>query len=172
MLENKEIWKDCKGYEGRYQVSNLGNVWSCISQKKLKLMTNIHGYYTVMLYAKNGKAKRESVHRLVALAFLDNPNNYPCVNHKDEIRTNNCVDNLEWCSSKYNSNYGTCQERHSINRGTAIAQFDADHKLIATFNSYRQAEEKTHHCRKGIAAAIKSGTMYVGCYWHEYQPNT
>jgi hypothetical protein len=73
-----------------------------------------------MLYSKNGKAKRESVHRLVALTFIENPNNYPCVNHKDETRTNNNVENLEWCSHKYNSNYGTCQEKHSKSRGTTI----------------------------------------------------
>ena len=101
----KEIWKDCKGYEGKYQVSNLGRVWSIGSQKYLKGSTDKDGYMCVYLTAKNGKTKIEKIHRLVALVFLDNPNNYPQVNHKDENKQNNCVDNLEWCDTKYNTTY-------------------------------------------------------------------
>ena len=93
----KEIWKDCKGYEGKYQVSNLGRVWSIGSQKYLKGSYDRDGYIQVYLTAKNGKVKMEKVYRLVALVFLDNPNNYPQVNHKDKNKQNNCVDNLEWC---------------------------------------------------------------------------
>ena len=99
MMEIKEIWKDCKGYEGKYQVSNLGRVWSIGSQKYLKGSYDKDGYIQVYLTAKNGKVKMEKVYRLVALVFLDNPNNYPQVNHKDKNKQNNCVDNLEWCDS-------------------------------------------------------------------------
>ena len=105
----KEIWKDCKGYEGKYQVSNLGRVWSIGSQKYLKGSYNKDGYICVYLTAKNGKVKMERVHRLVALVFLDNPNNYTQVNHKDENKQNNCVDNLEWCNIKYNTTYSKGQ---------------------------------------------------------------
>ena len=101
----KEIWKDCKGYEGLYQISNLGRVWSIGSQKYLKGSIDKDGYMCVYLTAKNGKTKMEKIHRLVALVFLDNPNNYTQVNHKDKNKQNNCVDNLEWCTAKYNNTY-------------------------------------------------------------------
>ena len=119
----QEIWKDVKGFEGFYQVSNLGRVRSldriAVSEnrstqkikgaiKKVKVGKN--GYYMVMFY-KDSKYKCAYVHRLVAQAFIPNPDNLPQVNHKDEIRTNNCVDNLEWCDSKYNNNYGTKIDR-------------------------------------------------------------
>ena len=113
MLENNEIWKDCKGYEGKYQVSNFGRVWNANNQRYLKPWISKGGYYLVNLISKNGKIKHESIHRLVAIAFIDNPCNYPQVNHKDEDKTNNRVDNLEWCDSKYNNNYGTRNERIS-----------------------------------------------------------
>lgn len=105
-MENKnEIWKDCKGYEGLYQVSNLGRVWTIRSQRYLKGSPDKDGYLRVHLTAKNGKVKLEKIHRLVALAFIDNPNHYPVVNHKDENKQNNKVDNLEWCSVAYNTQY-------------------------------------------------------------------
>lgn len=107
----EEIWKDIEGYEGLYRVSNLGNVYSYLSNKKLN-PGNDKGYLKVNL-SKNKKVKQFSVHRLVALAFLPNKNNYPCVNHKDENPSNNNVDNLEWCTYKYNNNYGTIKERIS-----------------------------------------------------------
>lgn len=105
MLENKEIWKDCKGYEGRYQVSNLGRVWSIKSQSYLNGSNDKDGYLRVHLTAINGKRKVESIHRLVAIAFLENPQGLPQVNHKDENKANNCLDNLEWCTAKYNNIY-------------------------------------------------------------------
>ena len=97
-MEIKEVWKDCKGYEGLYQVSNYGRVWSVKGQRYFTGSVNNRGYYATTLTAKNGKRKTEMIHRLVALAFLNNPNNYPQVNHKDENKLNNCVDNLEWCT--------------------------------------------------------------------------
>lgn len=106
-----EIWKDIKGYEGLYLVSNLGDVYSCLSNKKLKPGSD-NGYLKVNL-CKNNKVKQFTVHRLVALAFLPNENNYPCVNHKDENPSNNNVNNLEWCTYKYNNNYGSIRERIS-----------------------------------------------------------
>ena len=106
-----EIWKDVPGYEGLYQVSNYGRVLSLYryrkkSQNILKTFTRKTGYIAVTLQ-KNGKRETKLVHQLVALCFIDNPNNYPIINHKDENPSNNRVDNLEWCTHKYNSNYGT-----------------------------------------------------------------
>ncbi len=106
----KEIWKDIEGYEGLYQVSNLGDVRSLkyAGGNKVKILKqgNVNGYKRVSLH-KNNKQKNYFVHRLVAMTFIPNPNNLPLVNHKDENKTNNSVDNLEWCTQKYNINYGS-----------------------------------------------------------------
>ena len=104
-INTNEIWKDIKGYS-KYQISNYGRVWSKKRQIYLKPNKNNSGYLSVSLSADNGKIKRELIHRLVALTFLDNPNNYPCVNHKDENKDNNVAFNLEWCDRSYNINYG------------------------------------------------------------------
>lgn len=99
-----EIWKDIKGYEGLYQISNCGNVKSLKTNKNLYL-SDSKGYQRVGLY--KGKRIMYAVHRLVAETFIPNPNNYPCVNHKDYNKKNNNVTNLEWCNHKYNNNYGS-----------------------------------------------------------------
>ena len=91
----KEEFKEIIGYEGWYWISNLGNVKSKFRQ--LKPCINKDGYYVVNL-CKENHTKTFNVHRLVALHFIDNPNNLPQVNHKDECKTNNCVTNLEWCN--------------------------------------------------------------------------
>lgn len=114
-----EIFKDIEGYKGLYQVSNLGNVKSLgngnsnnSKEKILKPTKDKKGYLTVDLY-KDGKRKIYKVHRLVAKVFIENPNNLPQVNHKDEDKTNNAVENLEFCDAKYNINYGTRNEKIS-----------------------------------------------------------
>ena len=110
-----EIWKDIEGYEGLYQVSNRGRVKSLsrkvtnamfsINEHFVKLVDNGHGYKSVSLW-KDNKGKHFYVHRLVALAFVPNSNGYKYINHKDEDKSNNDVSNLEWCTAKYNCNYG------------------------------------------------------------------
>lgn len=111
----EEIWKDIKGYEGLYQVSNLGRVKSLGNNKtkKEKIMkpsVNKSGYLLICL-SKNGYIKNYFLHRLVAQAFIQNPNNLAQVNHKNEIKDDNRPENLEWCDQKYNNNYGTRLER-------------------------------------------------------------
>lgn len=119
-----EIWKDVKGFEGYYEVSDLGRVRSvdrvvvdtvrnCERLLKGKLLVqrdNGNGYKGVM-FCKEHKIFHKYVHRLVAETFIPNPNNLPQVNHKDEDKSNNCVDNLEWCDQLYNNTYGTKVER-------------------------------------------------------------
>lgn len=114
-LEN-EIWRDIVGYEYKYQVSSLGRVKSLANDKlrKEKILrqrkNNKTGYLCVNLY-KEGKGKNFGVHRLVGNAFLENKNGYPCFNHKNEIKTDNRVENLEPCTHKYNLNYKNAQAR-------------------------------------------------------------
>ena len=112
-----EIWKDIKEYEGLYQVSNKGRVKSLNYGNKgeeiiMEASTDKDGYKILGL-RKEGKKKMKKVHRLVAEAFISNPNNLPQVNHMDEDKSNNKVDNLEWCDAEYNTNYGTHNERVS-----------------------------------------------------------
>ena len=109
-----EIWKAVKGFEGYYEVSNLGNVRSLYRYKKV-LSPSIsprNGYLYVDLF-KPGIRKHYSVHRLVAMHFCSNPLNKPFVNHLDETRTNNRADNLEWVTHKENCNYGTAIQRRT-----------------------------------------------------------
>ena len=104
----EEVWKPIPGYEGLYEISSFGKVENVRgkSRKQLAFYTNPNSEYLNVTLWKEGKKKSFRVNRLVALTFLPNPNNYPQVNHKDENKTNNCVDNLEWCTAKYNNNYG------------------------------------------------------------------
>lgn len=122
----KEIWKDIPGYEGLYQISNLGNIY-IIKRKKKKIKTiNKDGYYYVNL-SKNNHKTSYLVHRLVAETFL-NKKKYKyakndnidekllVVNHKDENKLNNCIDNLEWCTNKYNVIYSKNNYKEKIDK--------------------------------------------------------
>ena len=121
-----EIWKDVivdreekNKYKGLYQVSNYGNVKNLKRNKLLSLNAQKDGYVRVNL-KKNKEQKSYAVHRLVALVFIYNIDNCKEINHKDENRLNNCVENLEWCTAKYNSNYGNRNKKISEwNKGIA-----------------------------------------------------
>ena len=116
----QEIWKDIKGYEGLYQVSNFGRVKSLHGKEKiLKPYHKSTGYIQVIL-CKNYKTVARMVHRLVAEAFIPNPENKSQVNHKDENPLNNVDSNLEWCSATYNINYGTRNHKCMNKRGTPV----------------------------------------------------
>jgi len=176
----EEIWKDVVGYEGLYQVSNLGRVKSLgfdkwHKGKILKPSYDSKGNYLFIGLHADGKVTQRNVHRLVAETFIPNPNNLPCVNHIDEIKTNNRVDNLEWCTIEYNSNYGNAKknmiesrrknnDQEEINKKIKeskkrncsfscekpVAQYTMDGILVATYDSATDAERKTGISRGGI----------------------
>ena len=149
----EEVWKDIEGYEGRYQVSNLGRIKSFLHVGVRKdveslddyshIIKPIHdacGYCNVRL-RRNDKGKTVKVHRLVAMAFIPNPNKLPEINHKDEDKDNNCVSNLEWCDRVYNMQYGTWVSRNP--RLRPVAQFSLDGKLIKEYKTIREASRET-----------------------------
>lgn len=116
----QEEWSDIEEYSGLYQISNLGRVKSLNynhtgKEKILKSNKRADGYLQVDLH-NQGNKKTHRVHRLVAMAFIENPNNYEEINHRDEDKANNCVSNLEWCDRKHNCNFGTRNERSATNR--------------------------------------------------------
>ena len=138
----EEVWKDIPGYEGLYQVSNRGNVRS-LNWNGTKTTKNINqkphknGYRQVLL-SKDGVRKMFTVHRLVALVFIPNPNELPQINHIDEDKTNNDVSNLEWCSAQYNVRYSIQRRSPRTEKSTrkskyhnkAIAQLSFDDEII------------------------------------------
>lgn len=146
MTEN-EVWKDIKDYEGLYQVSDRGNVRSIVRKDSigrkidgriLKPIPNTNGYIRVGL-CKNGIRKNKYVHRLVAEAFIPNPEKLPEVNHKDEIKTNNELSNLEWCTSEYNSNHGTRNKRVAQAHSIRVKAVNVKTGEVLTFNSTAEA---------------------------------
>lgn len=107
------IWKDIPGYEGLYKVSNTGKIFSCVTNRELSVIQKSDGYTGITLCDKDHNKKQYRIHQLVAKAFIPNPNNYPFINHKNEIKNDNRVENLEWCSIKYNSSYGSAPKKIS-----------------------------------------------------------
>ena len=119
----EEIFKDIAGFEGLYQVSNLGRV-KTLKSGKIKATGNCRGYLYVTL-SKNSIYKSYSVHRLVAQAFLENPDNLPQVNHIDQNKQNNKVSNLEWCDNQYNQRYSNAKKIGAYKDGKLIKEYDA-----------------------------------------------
>ena len=177
MTESIEIWKDIEEYKGLYQVSSLGRVKSLYYKKtgKEKIMSSKKektGYYRIMLY-KYGKGKYYLVHRLVALAFVPNPNNLPEVNHKDENKANNFVwvnedgsidlekSNLEWCNRVYNINYGNRTKKTS----KPIKQLTLDGTLVAIWPSINEVKRNGFNCGHICSCCQGQRKTHKGYLW-------
>ena len=161
LAEANEIFKDIPGYHGRYQVSNKGRIWSVIKHRFLKPYINQWGYHQVALYFGDGRRKKEMVHRLVAITFLPNPQSLPQVNHKDEDKSNNCVENLEWCTQQYNNQYGTRGQRASLTNKTngkrkiPVLQCDLQGNVIKEWPSAKDAELANNYSTGHITQVCK-----------------
>jgi len=134
---SNEIWKNAPGFPG-YQVSDAGRVRS---NGRILRVDNVKGYDRVRLY-RDKHVVRMLVHRLVALAFIPNPDGLPQINHKNEIKTDNRVENLEWCTAKYNNSYGTGRKRAAKSRSRAVGQYTTNGVLVATYTRIKDAREK------------------------------
>nr|DAY86026.1 MAG TPA: homing endonuclease [Caudoviricetes sp.] len=173
-MSEKEIWKDIEDYKGLYQVSNLGRVRSLervdsnghpVKERVLASFPNRNGYLKVNLY-RDRHIKQVSIHCLVAAAFLDNPDNLPEVNHIDEDKGNNLVENLEWCTALYNTNYGTRTERAAkANERPIYAVSGSGHRYF--FESARKAAELLGLDRSAVSKCLRGKRKYHGGFSFE-----
>lgn len=170
--KNIEIWKPIKGFEGFYEVSNLGRVRSLESgrwKNRVKILKPgklNNGYLKVTLF-KDGKPKTFLVHRLVAEHFIPNPLNLPQVNHKDENKENNCFENLEWCDAKYNSNYGTRTKKTC----KKVYQYDKQGNFIREWESTMDVERELSYLHGNISQCCNRKRKSVhGFIWSYNKP--
>ena len=177
----EEIWKDIEGYEGLYQVSNLGRVLSLgrdivrrtrygtmapyhIAGKVLKPLHSQGDYCYVHLFGNDGTSTNHKVHRLVAKAFVPNPDNLNEVNHIDEDKENNRADNLEWCKHVDNCNHGTRNERSASKRGRQVEQLTLDGHHVAFYQSASEASRMTGIGHTCISLCCRGKTKTAGGY--------
>ena len=173
-MDIKEIWRDIEGYESLYQVSNFGRVKSLnyrhtCKEKLLKAHKDKDGYLRVNLY-KEGKKKTYGIHRLVAQAFIPNPDNLPQVNHKDEDKSNNRLDNLEWCSAEYNVNYGSRTKRMAESK-TNYPKFSKQVLCVETgviYPSTKQVERELGFANSNISAVCLGKQKTCGRFHWRY----
>lgn len=156
-----------------YIITSDGRVWS--KRKKKFLHNNMRGYYlSVSLCNENGP-KSYNIHRLVAETFIENPCRYTMVNHRDEDKTNNRVENLEWCTSEYNNNYGTRTERASLKQRNnkknckTVFQFTKDMKFVASYPSVKEAWRRTGISRSHISDTCNNRYPSAGGFLWKFE---
>ena len=177
-----EEWRDIKGFEGYYQISNMGRVksvertvwdsrgyYKTISEKILKPYAGGDGYLQLNL-SKDGKVEKPLVHRLVATAFLENSEGYKEINHKDENKQNNCVDNLEWCSRSYNNRYNDKAKKAGKKTAEKLSKpvysINKESGLITYWESAKVASRQTGIASSNICACLKGRQKSCGNhYW-------
>ena len=163
----KEVWRDIKDYEGLYKISSKGKVFSLKTNKLMKI--NKCGEYDYVALYKNSKKKIQKIHRLVAENFIENPNNLECINHKDENKRNNRVYNLEWCTKKYNCNYGKRNEKMSKSLSKyKIIQKDIQENIINIWDNIWDLEHNTNFNKWVIRQCCKNRCKTAYGYKWEY----
>ena len=162
-----EVWKPIRGFEHYYSISNQGRVFSIRRNKLLKPKIDQYGYEQVTL-SVSGKCYYRTVHRLVAQTFIENPNHYPTVNHINEIKTDNRVENLEWLSVVDNDNHGTRNQRMAISKcHLAVEQVFSDGSTIR-YLGVKDAARKTGINRCCIALCCKNIRKTAGGFKWRY----
>lgn len=156
------LWKEIKGHEGAYLISSNGKVFNQRTGKYLKPTKGSNGYYHVTLCY--GEKEDCMIHRLVAEVFLPNADNLPHVNHKDENKLNNSVENLEWCTPKYNVNYG----KGALQRNSPVIQFDMAGNVVKHWNSIKEASENLSIKYQGISRVCRKQRKSCGGFLWEY----
>lgn len=193
-----EVWKDIPGYEGEYQVSNLGNVRSCdrwiypngkgkwLKKGQMRFKFQAPDGYVRTALSRNGRTIHFPIHRLVAMAFIPNPLNLPFINHKDECKSNNFVfvypdgsiderkSNLEWCTAKYNCNYGTKGQMASISLkkvkvGIPIIQMSLNGEYIKEYQNSEKAAEENGFWRENISSCCRGEKISAHGYLWRYK---
>lgn len=165
----QEVWKDVVGYEGLYKVNNLGKVIKL--GKNIRFMTPCKdrcGYLFIRL-TKNGKRKTKMLHDVIGEAFIPNPNNLPEINHKDENKLNNNLDNLEWCNRQYNNNYGTRTQRASQKAYKKVYKYDTNMEFIKEYNSVQETLEDNFEPKHVSDCALGKRKTHKGFIW-SYTP--
>lgn len=165
-----ENWKVINDFQA-YEVSDYGRIRRCYKNGKIVIMKpwfNKQGYLQVHL-CKNGKHHPKTIHRLVALHFIDNPDNLPQVNHKDECKTNNCVTNLEWCTSQYNLTYGTRIQKAAKTCYKPIKQYDLDGNFIRRWDSITEAAKQLMISQGNLSSCLKGKFKTMGGYKWSYE---
>ena len=147
--------RDIKGYEGQYAVTSCGKVWSHKKQKFIAQSDNGSGYLYVCL-SKNSIVKHYYVHRLVAEAYISNPDKLPQVNHKDECKTNNCISNLEWCTNIYNQEYGTRKTRQTKKVSKGVYCLEVDRTFYSINEAARQLDVSPGYISYALTHSNKS----------------
>lgn len=161
----EEVWKDVVGFEGLYQISDHGKL-KRLTKNGDKIIRPYHKdrYLKTELW-RNGKRKKAFVHRLVAEHFLPNPAHFTQINHKDENPENNSVDNLEWCSQKYNANYGENRIKAALKRSKGVEQYSISGDLLHTYQSAKFAAKCVGVSRKAINVACCNQSVSAGFLW-------
>lgn len=155
-MGNKEIWKKVVGYEDEYEISSLGRLRNLKTKKQKCVSIDKDGYLRTTL-CKNGKQKTMSIHRLVAQAFIPNSNKLPCINHKNEIKSDNRTENLEWCDIRYNNRYSKAKK---------VLQFDLNGKFIKEWDAVRDiVRELNYNIESIIGCCNKKYKTSYGFIW-------
>ena len=159
-MSEVETFVKIEGFE-KYEVSNLGKVRNIKSGRVLKTSLNNNGYLRLFL-CENNKRKHLYLHRIIATAFIDNPDGNPCVNHIDENKLNNDLSNLEWCTERENAIHGTRTKRVAEKLSQKVIQLDLNDNILNVFKSMRQAERETGIDATSISACCNGKRKSAG----------
>ena len=178
-MKNLEKWKNVKGYEELYEVSNLGKVKrkkhkrldrnQILQEREVKVIYPKNKRYAYLSLCKNGKVTQKTLHRIIAEAFIPNPHNYPCINHIDGNKQNNNIDNLEWCTYSHNNKEAyRLQLKSTRIKKKKVNQYDLCGNFIKTWDSCKETiKQKYYHVTDVCKGKRKTAGGYIWKYVEE-----